>query len=101
MTAKKEYLIFFTSIVIIIALTSAAFWEFARQEVYYLCGNFSSGEKKSGVIRQLNTANLSEYNQNVVESGSKITFSSKLNFHVYQCIIELDKNNRVVSATYT
>ncbi|MBM7071863.1 hypothetical protein JQC92_07380 [Shewanella sp. 202IG2-18] len=101
MTTKNKYLIFFTSLVIIVAVTSAVFWEFARQEVYYLCGNFSSGEKKSGVIRQLNTANLSEYSQSVTESGSKITFSSKLNFHIYQCTIELDKNNKVVSATYT
>jgi hypothetical protein len=33
----------------------------ARNEIYYLCGNFKSGVSYSSVVRQLDTANLSDY----------------------------------------
>ncbi|MDZ7684524.1 MAG: hypothetical protein U5O39_05575 [Gammaproteobacteria bacterium] len=85
----------------IVALaTGAIVWNLARQEVYYLCGNFISGVERASVVRQLDTANLSSYKQSTTKSGSKIVFSSKYNFDTYQCIIEFDKDNKVVSATY-
>lgn len=101
MKTKNKYLVFFSSTVIIAAIASAVMWENARQEVYFLCSNFTPGVEKFSVIKQLNTANLSSYNQSITESGSRIIFSSRLNFEVCQCIIELDKSNRVVRATFT
>ncbi|MGS2721502.1 hypothetical protein [Paraglaciecola aestuariivivens] len=78
----------------------AFIWESARKEVFYLCGNFSSGVKQASVIKQLDTANLAEYSQQSTETGSIITFSSKFNVNLFQCVIELDTNNQVVQATY-
>ncbi|MEX0941063.1 MAG: hypothetical protein WD002_00790 [Pseudomonadales bacterium] len=100
MTTKNKYYLFFMSAFIIAFATGTIFWNIARQEVYYLCGNFISGVEQASVVRQLDTANLSSYEQSATKSGSKIVFSSKYNFDTYQCIIEFDKGNRVVSATY-
>lgn len=100
MTTKSKIHIFVVSALIIAVATGLVFWNFARQEVYYLCGNFAQGVQQSSVVRQLETANLSRYNQRPTKHGSKIFFGSKLNFDIYQCVIELDKNNEVVRATY-
>lgn len=101
MTTKSKYHIFAISVFIMACATGVIFWNIARQEVYYLCGNFAQGVQQSSVIRQLETANLSSYKQSTTKYGSKIVFSSKLNFNIYQCIIELDKSSKVVRATYT
>lgn len=101
MTIKNKCQIFLTAILIITFIAGAILWSIAREEIYYLCGNFSSGVEKSSVIRQLNTANLSSYNQSITKSGSMIIFSSKINFEIYQCTIELNETNKVVRATYT
>ncbi|MCH8492726.1 MAG: hypothetical protein LAT53_05775 [Idiomarina sp.] len=88
--------------VFLIALTTVAIlWNSAREEIFFLCGNFSEGVEKVSVVRQLDTANLSSYEQVATEYGSEIVFSSKLNLGVYQCIIEFDGNNRVIRATFT
>jgi len=75
-------------------------WKTGNDEVYYLCGNFSAGETKSNVIRQLETANLSNYTHNIDANGSIIVFSSKLFFVTNECIIKFNKNGRVVLASY-
>ncbi len=75
-------------------------WKTGKDEVYYLCGNFSAGETKSNVIRQLDTANLSSYTQKNDINGSIIVFRSRLFFVTNQCIIELDKSEKVVLASY-
>ena len=100
MTTKNKYQFYFIAIAIITFTTSVIFWSMAEDEIFYLCGNFSSGVEKSSVIRQLDTANLSTYKQSVTKDGSIIIFSSKLNFVSYKCIIELDKNDAVISAEY-
>jgi len=71
-----------------------------KDEVYYLCGNFWTGETKSNAIRQLETANLSSYTHKIDENGSTIVFSSRLFFVTNQCIIELEKSEKVVHASY-
>ncbi|RUO37514.1 hypothetical protein CWE13_06035 [Aliidiomarina shirensis] len=84
-----------------IALVVAAiFWNSAREEIYFLCGNFSQGVEKTSVVRQLDTANLSSYGQVATEDGSRIVFTSKLNLGAHQCIIEFDGNDRVLRARY-
>ena len=88
---------------LLITVTVAVFiflWKTGKDEVYYLCSNFSVGETKSNVIRQLDTANLSSYTQTADENGSTIVFSSRLFFVPNQCIIELDKKEKVVRANY-
>ena len=72
----------------------------ANDEIFFLCGNFSSGAKRPSVIRQLETANLSSYKNTITENGSIIVFSSRLNFVTNQCIIKLDKGEKVVLAVY-
>lgn len=101
MAAKSKYHILVISASIIAFATGVIFWNIARQEIYYLCGNFTQGFQESSVIRQLETANLSSYKQSTTEHGSRIVFSSKLNFDIHQCIIELDESSKVVRATYT
>jgi hypothetical protein len=75
-------------------------WKMGKDEVYYLCGNFSAGETKSNVIRQLETANLSNYTNKADVNGSIIVFSSRFFFVTNQCIIKLDKSDKVLLASY-
>jgi len=96
---SKYYLIFGSSFIAAFSI-GAIFWNIAKQEVYYLCGNFVSGVEKASVVRQLDTANLSGYEQSNTNSGSKIVFSSKYNLDIYKCVIQFDEGNKVVSATY-
>lgn len=92
----------FTLFLLVAALISICliYWKIATDEVFYLCGNFSTGVTKSSVIRQLDTANLSHYENITSKSGSMIIFSSKLYFVASQCIIEFDKNESVVITRY-
>ena len=46
-------------ITVTVITTGVIFWRIAKDEIFYLCGNFSSGVTKSSVVRQLETANLS------------------------------------------
>jgi hypothetical protein len=75
-------------------------WKTGADEVYYLCGNFSAGNTKLSVIRQLETANLSSYTHKVDVNESIIVFSSRLFFVTNQCIIKLDKSEKVVLVNY-
>jgi hypothetical protein len=100
MTPKNKYLLYFIVIAIITLTTGAIYANAAKDEIFYLCSNFSSGVEKSSVIKQLETANLSTYKQSTTKDGSKIVFSSRLYFVSNQCIIELDKDNTVISAVY-
>lgn len=87
-------------ITFIITATGVIFWKIANDEIVYLCGNFSAGLKKSSVVKQLETANLSNYKHTINENGAVIVFSSRLYFVTNQCIIELDKREKVVLAGY-
>jgi hypothetical protein len=79
----------------------AVFWNIARKEVYYLCSNFGKGVKQTSVIRQLETAKLSSYVKTDDKLGVNINFSSNVNFSFYQCLIEIDKNKKVIKATFS
>jgi hypothetical protein len=72
----------------------------ARKEVYFLCGNFKEGVSHKSVIRQLETANLSGYSQYHLDSGARIVHSSSLNFHLFRCSIEFNRDGFVMSAAY-
>ncbi|WP_052074490.1 hypothetical protein [Shewanella mangrovi] len=72
----------------------------AHNEVYYLCGNFTPGVPYASVIEQLDTSNLSDYTIEQLDHGKRITHSSALNLHLFQCKIEIADNGLVTSATY-
>lgn len=95
---NKKHLI--SLLITVVFITGATFWKLAKDEVFYLCGNFSTGITKLNVVRQLETANLSSHNHIINENGSTIVFSSKLFFVTNKCIIVLDKSEKVVLAGY-
>lgn len=72
----------------------------ARNEIYYLCGNFTSGVSHSSVVRQLETANLSDYKSETSEHGKRVTQSSALHLNLVRCEITLAEDNTVSRAIY-
>ena len=100
MKLSNKKLLISLLIIITFIITGAVFWKIAKDEVFYLCGNFSAGVMKSSVVRQLDTANLSSYTHTLNESGSTIVFSSRLYFVSNQCVIELDKNEKVTLTVF-
>jgi hypothetical protein len=81
-------------------LVFAFFANEARKEVYYLCGNFSKGTAYASVIRQLNTVNLSKYKVQNLQQGKRVIHSSALHFHLLNCDIEFNPQEKVVSVSY-
>ncbi|MFB1036181.1 MAG: hypothetical protein QMC38_12625 [Sinobacterium sp.] len=96
---NKKHLISILIMAVFI-ITGVTFYKIATDEVFYLCGNFSTGTTKLNVVRQLETANLSSHTHTINENGSTIVFSSRLFFVINKCIIELDKTEKVVLAGY-
>ena len=80
--------------------TYAFFALSARSEIYFLCGNFKSGVSYSSVVRQLDTANLSDYKIETSEQGKRVTFSSALHLHVVRCEITFAQDETVSHAIY-
>ena len=72
----------------------------ARNEIYYLCGNFKSGVSYSSVVRQLDTANLSDYKIEETEQGKRITYSSMLHLNLVRCEITFAEDEKVSHAIY-
>ena len=72
----------------------------ARNEIYYLCGNFKSGVSYSSVVRQLDTANLSDYKVEKSEQGKRVTHSSALHLNLVRCEITFAEDEKVSHAIY-
>ncbi len=72
----------------------------ARNEIYFLCSNFFVGNSKRDVLRQLDTAELSDYRISETEAGAEIVLSSTLHFRLLQCSIETNASGEVISAQY-
>ena len=72
----------------------------ARNEIYYLCGNFKSGVSYSSVARQLDTANLSDYRIEKFEQGKRVTQSSALHLNLVRCEITFAEDEKVSHAIY-
>ena len=72
----------------------------ARNEIYYLCGNFKSGVSYSSVVRQLDTANLSDYKIEKSEQGKRVTHSSALHLNLVRCEITFAEDEKVSHAIY-
>ena len=72
----------------------------ARNEIYYLCGNFKSGVSYSSVLRQLDTANLSDYKIEKSEQGKQVTHSSAIHLNLVRCEITFAEDEKVSHAIY-
>ena len=72
----------------------------ARNEIYYLCGNFKSGVSYSSVVRQLDTANLSDYKIKKSEQGKQVTHSSAIHLNLVRCEITFAEDEKVSNAIY-
>jgi len=72
----------------------------ARNEIYYLCGNFKSGVSYSSVVRQLDTANLSGYKIEEFKQGKRVTYSSVLHLNLVSCEITFTEDEKVSHAIY-
>ena len=72
----------------------------ARNEIYFLCSNFSVGNSKTDVLRQLDTAELSDYRISETEAGAETLLSSTLHFRLLHCSIETNASGQVISAQY-
>lgn len=79
-------------------IAGAVYWNEARKEIVYLCGNFSEGVSLASVTGQLNTGMYSKYRILELSTGSRVELDSSLNFGLYKCIIELDEYDRVKQA---
>lgn len=88
------------TILISMIAIGAFYWKSAKDEIFYLCGNFSAGVSKSSVTQQLATANLSRYKETGNGDGSMIVFSSRLYIVPHSCTIKFDRNGQVVVATF-
>jgi len=92
---------FMAVIISILVLSVLGFFSYeARNEIYYLCGNFKHGIPHSSVIRQLNTSNLSSFRIETSESRKKIVHSSPLHFHLIRCEIDFNQDKKVLEARY-
>ena len=72
----------------------------ARNEIYYLCGNFKPGVSYSSVVRQLDTANLSDYKIEKSEQGNRVIYSSMLHLNLVRCEITFAEDEKVSHAIY-
>ena len=87
------------SILLFLIVGSIAFyWNEARKEVTYLCGNFKEGITQSSVLEQLDTANFSSYKIADTPTGKLIEFNSILNAGFFRCIIEINTEGNVKGA---
>jgi hypothetical protein len=83
---------------LIVAVVAAFYWNEARKEIVFLCGNFEKGVSEQGVIRQLDTGSLLRYHTENVPSGKRIIVDSAYNLSMYKCIIDIDVNGKVEKA---
>ena len=72
----------------------------ARNEIYYLCGNFKSGVSYSSVVRQLDTTNLSNYKIEKSEQAKRVIHSSALHLNLVRCEITFDEDEKVSHVIY-
>jgi len=81
-----------------LVIVAAVYWNEARKEVVFLCGNFTKGVSRSSVIRQLKTGDFLRYQLEEVSTGSRMKVDSMLTFGVYECMIDFDPEDKVVQA---
>jgi hypothetical protein len=87
-----------TLVAIVIASITAFYWNEARKEVVFLCGNFTGGVSQSSVLTQLQTGNFLRYQVKGTETGNRISVESVIGFGAPRCLIEFNKQDKVIQA---
>ena len=83
------------------AVTYIVFAWAARNEIFYLCGNFKKGISYASVVRQMETSNLSVHLTEELERETHIHQTSVLHLHLLQCRVEFDQEQQsVVESEY-
>ena len=93
-TATKILLV----IGLVFILVALVYWNEARKEIVYLCGNFGKGVSEQSALEQLDTGNFLRYSRNALSSGSRIEVDSSFYFAFYRCTIDFDLDGKVVNA---
>lgn len=79
-------------------VAAAFFWNEARKEIVFLCGNFKAGVSEESVRRQLDTGELLRYRSEQRAEGERIIVYSTYNFNMHTCMIDLDEEGEVMQA---
>ena len=91
-------------VIIAIGLLSIGVYLFfalaARDEIYYLCGNFKEGVSYTSVLRQLDTVTLSTYEVERSEQVKRVVHSSALHFNLLRCEIAFAQDEKLSWASY-
>jgi hypothetical protein len=95
---KRPRMILLTAIVTVLALGAAFFWNEARKEVVFLCGNFTAGVSQGSVLEQLQTGSFLSYQIERHATGSRISAHSLFGIGGTQCVVEFDQEDRVIHA---
>lgn len=73
-------------------------WNEARKEILFLCSNFGPGTTEQSVIKQLDTGSFLRYRKETLFGKNRIYVDTAINFGLYRCVIELDRNQLVIEA---
>jgi hypothetical protein len=85
------------ALTILLAIILGFTWYEGKKEAQYLCANFQTGDLKTSVVNQLDTANFAYYELVSIPQGQRIVFQSFIGL-APKCIIEIDGNERVIKA---
>ena len=84
-----------------LAVTYIVFAWAARNEIFYLCGNFKEGVSYASVVRQMETSNMSVLVTKTSDFTPYISQASPLHLYLLECRVEFDTlGERVVYSTY-
>ena len=85
-------------LLVAVFVVAAVYWNEARKEIVFLCGNFHSGVSEGTIIRQLETGNLLRYQREDTPSGQRVVVDSPYNLFVSKCVVDFDEKGNVVAA---
>lgn len=91
----KRLLKIILPLLLIAVLVAVFYWNEARKEIVFLCGNFEKGISEESAVRQLNTGNFLQYHIKKIPSGKRIIVDSAYNLSMYKCVIDLDQDEKV------
>jgi hypothetical protein len=86
------------ALIISVCLVGTFFWNEARKEIVFLCGNFKPGTTQESVLRQLKTGELLRYRTKNMQFGKRITVESVYNLYMNRCIIDMDSSGVVMDS---
>ena len=79
-------------------MVGMVYWNEARKEVVFLCGNFGAGVSEKHVRRQLDTGHFLRYHTEDGPAGRRIVADSPLTLGLYRCVVEIDSSGMVREA---